>query len=240
MPQPPLLETWSAPLDNPLCLLGCPRSQNSDARIIQRYLYVLANNSQTKLADWVAYVVDADLSGPERRRNWRADPELADDETLEPQDYDDAYSMRGFDLGHQAPLASFAASTHWAETNFLSNITPQNSNLNRGRWARLERAERALAERYDTDVYVITGPLFERPMPSLPHANESMTTPSGYWKVIALADGRVAGFVFENGPGRGSYCNAEREIEEIELRSGLDLFPDAAPQDGSLGSDLGC
>lgn len=240
-PLPPSAEVWGASLDDPHCLDGCPRSRSADARIIHRDLYVLSNNGETKLADWVAYVVSEELSGPERSRTWRADPDLNDEETLEPDDYDEAYPERGFDLGHQAPLASFSASPNWRETNFLSNITPQNSNLNRGRWARLERAERTLSARLDEHVYVVTGPLYESVMPALPNANESMRTPSGYWKIVALADGRYAGFIFENAPARETFCDAERGLAEIEARSGLDLFPSGTTSvSPTLAAGLGC
>ncbi len=209
--------------------------------MIRRQLYVLANNGRTKFADWVAYVVVAGVSGPERNRRWLADPDLPADETLEPADYARAHPELGVDRGHQAPLASFALSPHWAETNYLSNATPQNSNLNRGRWARLERAERLLAEREHASVYVITGPLYEAPMRALPSADEPATVPSGYWKVVAVTDGRVAGFIFANAPGDESYCSDQRAVEEIESRSGLDLFPDASGIDQApLATALGC
>ena len=237
----PEIETWSASLDDPHCQWGCPRSRSAQWRIVQRELYALGNNGETKLADWVAYIVTSALSGgPDRTRNWRADPALPDAETLEPDDYTRA-SDADYDRGHLAPLESVSASPHWADANLLSNITPQNANLNRGRWSRLERAERTLAARDDVEVYVIAGPLYEIEMPPLPSADEAMTTPSGYWKVVSLAEGRLSAFAFDNAPARQSYCEAERSLEEIERRSGLDLFPEAAqPPTASLTAELGC
>ena len=46
-----------------------------------------------------------------------------------------------------------------AETFYLSNVVPQNSNNNAGFWYRLEAYCRALARRYN-GVYVFSGPLF--------------------------------------------------------------------------------
>lgn len=238
---PPSIESWSASLDDPHCLSGCPRSRGAHWRIVQRDLYALGNNGSTKLADWVAYIVSPALSGgPDRPRNWRADPELPEAETLEPGDYRRA-SNADYDRGHLAPLESVSASPHWADANLLSNITPQNANLNRGRWSRLERAERSFAARIDAEVYVIAGPLYETEMPPLPHADEEMSTPSGFWKVVALRDGRLSAFIFDNSPARQSYCEAERSLEEVEERSGLDLLPHMPQQPiASLTTELGC
>ena len=70
--------------------------------------------------------------------------------------------------------------------------TPQRSALNRGAWALLERAVRDLAwSTGAAGVFVATGPLYERPMPPLPGADESHVVPSGYWKVVSVARERT-------------------------------------------------
>lgn len=223
------------------CLLGCPRSAGRANQVIHRHLYTLSNNRETKLADWVAYVVTSDMVGEGQRRDWQVDPDLDATDTLEEGDYEGARAALGVDRGHQAPLASFTGSEYWPETNYLSNVTPQNSNLNQGRWARLEDAERDLAETEDSPVYVVTGPLYEHTMARLPNADEPHRVPSGYWKVIALPDGRATGFVFENRRVRGRYCAFVRPIAEIEQRSGLDLFPETSPSElTSLAPAIGC
>jgi len=226
---------------SPHCLFGCPLATSQDDQIIRRHLYTLANNPHTKFADWVAYVVRVEYQGEEESRNWHVDPDIAPNDTLELQDYRGAPRSLSIDRGHQAPLASFTGSDYWPETNYLSNITPQDSNLNRGRWARLEDAERELAETQDAPIYVLTGPLYEHEMRALPNADEAHRVPSGYWKVVALPDGRVVAFIFANAPGRGRYCAFIRPLAEVEQRSGLDLFPERAPSslDG-LAPEIGC
>lgn len=238
-PTPPASVPFTA-LTSLHCLRLCPSGYPANDEIVERHLYILANNPSTKFADWVAYVVTPGVSGSEGRRRWRPDPALSPADTLEEGDYTDAHDALGIDLGHQAPLATFASSPDWAETNFLSNITPQNSNLNRGRWARLERAERTVAEREHTNVYVITGPLYERAMAPLPHADEPHRVPSGYWKVVALADGRSASFIFDNAPGRERFCADQHAIVEIERRSGLEIVANDNGAAASLAPALGC
>lgn len=179
------------------CLHGCPIGTPDIDDIVVREIYTLASNDITKVADWVAYRVTPDSIGPSGDRNWAADSWLAEDETLEPDDYDGASEALGIDRGHQAPLAAFSGTPFKQQTNILSNITPQGSGMNQAPWQRLEGRENDLARTENVAVYVVTGPLFERMMPPLPHANERHRVPSGYWKVIATTDGRLAAFIMD-------------------------------------------
>lgn len=238
-----------------LCMHGCPSGSPATNNIIIRDIYILSSNDSTKFADWVAYRVTKDTIGQTQKRTWKADPRLADDETLEPKDYDGAFAALKTDRGHQAPLASFTATPSWEATNYLSNITPQKSELNQGPWKKLEDAVRALAKKPDTSaVYVMTGPLYEREMPVLPKADESHKVPSGYWKIIFVEKNgtfKVAAFLFDQETERrAKFCEQRfiTSVRIIESKTGLNFFQ-ALPkteQDKletdplSLLADLGC
>ena len=173
-----------------MCLHGCPAGAPASNDLVMRDIYILSSNDATKFADWVAYRVTKGTIGPSKSRNWKADPELSDDETLEPNDYRGAHAALNTDRGHQAPLASFSGTPSWETTNYLSNITSQKSALNQGAWKNLEDAVRELAEMPGTEaVYVVTGPLYERNMPPLPEADESHLvrdcTKKAYWEQFA-------------------------------------------------------
>lgn len=224
------------------CLHGCPVGAPASDDIVVREIYTLASNPLTKLADWVAYRVTPDTVGPSQQRNWRAVPALAPDETLEEDDYDGASAALHVDRGHQAPLAAFSGTPFWSETNVLSNITPQASALNQGAWQRLEARENALAVAHKLAVYVLTGPLFERLMAPLPAGPALHRVPSGYWKVVATADGRMTAFLFDQQTPRGAdYCGMRAQLQEVVLRARLTLFPGPGapaewrPLDGELG-----
>lgn len=208
------------------CLHGCPLGAPAIDDIIVREIYTLAFNDLTKVADWVAYRITPSTIGPSQSRNWKSDPWLDDDETLEPEDYDGANGALDTDRGHQAPLAAFSGSPFWLETNFLSNITPQKGPLNQGPWQRLEGEERKLVTDENIAVYVLTGPLFERVVAPLPGADERHRIPSAYWKVIATTDGRVASFIMDQDMSRSAdHCTAAVPLEEAELRSRMAFFP---------------
>ncbi|MEQ9190540.1 MAG: DNA/RNA non-specific endonuclease [Alphaproteobacteria bacterium] len=221
-------------IHTPHCLYGCPAGTPSTNDLIVREIYTLSSNDLTKFADWVAYVVTPETIGPSQSRIWRADPLLDPDETLEPEDYTGAHAALGTDRGHQVPLASVSGTPDWETSNYLSNITPQRSDLNQGPWSQLEQAVRDMVTATGNSAYVLTGPLYERPMTPLPGADEPHLVPSGYWKIIAVKDGdqvAVAAFIFEQEtPRSAGYCDGLTTVSDIEARSRLMMFSD-------IGSD---
>lgn len=218
-------------IDAPHCLYGCPMGASSNNNLIVRAAYILSSNDITKFADWAAYRVTPRAAGKSvKRGGYAADPALAPEETLEsrPDDYKGANYRLQTDRGHQAPFAALAGLPKPHALNYLSNITPQKSALNRGAWKNLETAVRRLAK--DTgEVYVMTGPLYQRPMPQLPQADEAHLVPSGYWKIAAVRGDKGgvtwAAFVFpQDTPAGAPYCGYASTIRAIERLTGLEFF----------------
>jgi endonuclease G len=220
---------------------GYPYGTPSTNDLIIRDVYAMSNNDATKFADWVAYrlTVHEVFGELEIERNWRADPWLADEETLEPSpsskdDYKGANSTLDVDRGHQAPLASFKGSRYASQTNLLSNITPQKKDLNQGPWKNLEEQVRDIVRTGKT-IYVMTGPIYGNEMPSLPNANEEHKIPSAYWKVVILETGQSsfehAAFIMTQESARKDKVMSKLvTIDEVEKQTGLDLLwelPDA-------------
>lgn len=209
---------------------GYPFGAASTNDLIIHDIYALSSNDNTKFADWVAYrltvhEVDGDIG---LDRNWKSEEWLDKDETLEASDYTGANGAHDYERGHQAPLGSFKRSVHASQTNHLSNITPQKSELNQGPWKELEDHIRGLAMNGNT-VYVMTGPLYEREMPALPKADEPHKVPSGYWKVVLMPTGsgsfEHAAFIMDQNSARKDAISSKVvSIDEVEKRSGLDLL----------------
>lgn len=233
---------YSAELHTFHCIGSCPEGAAETNDVVVREIYTLSSNDLTRMADWVAYTVTPESIGTSEGRLWAADPTLEADERLSPGDYRGAPRTLHIDRGHQAPLASFAGTPHAADTNFLSNITPQSAALNQGAWVRLENAERALVRSSNEPLYVLTGPLFERLMRPLPNGPQLHRVPSGYWKVVGFRDGRATGFIMDqNLPRDADYCEQRAPLLEIELRARLDLFPsDDSIGDEDIDSEIGC
>lgn len=227
------------------CLAGCPTGAADTNDLVVREIYALSNNKDTKFADWVAYRVTRETIGTSRSldRDWENDELLDESATLETGDYTRAHSTLRTDRGHQAPLASFAGTHFWRVTNILSNVTPQKSELNQGPWARLESAVRDVAHD-EGEVYVVTGPTYDSDQQQLelPEADETHTVPTGYFKVIALSNGRVSSFLFDQDENRQmDYCDGIVDFDDVETATGLDFFPrNEHWPTGNMDAKLGC
>jgi endonuclease G len=214
-------------------IYGIPLGTPATNDLVIRDIYALSSNDSTKLADWVAYRLDPETvtGDTATKRIWKADPWLADEETLEPEDYTGANKALKTDRGHQAPLASFKGTKYWQETNYLSNITPQKSDLNQGPWRVLEERVRAFVKANNI-VYVLTGPLYEKEMRRLPGADEEHRIPSGYWKIIIYQARqndpntlKTAAFIFpQQTPRTADISKYLVTIDEVEKRSNLDVL----------------
>ncbi|ECG8588993.1 DNA/RNA non-specific endonuclease [Salmonella enterica subsp. salamae] len=203
------------------CGVGCPTGGGQQT--IYRDVYTLNNNSVTKFANWVAYNVTKTSQASGRPRNWAQDPDLPPSDTLAPSAYNNAHARLKVDRGHQAPLAGLGGVSDWPALNYLSNITPQKSALNQGAWAALEKGVRELAKQADVSaVHVVTGPLFERHIATLPE-DATVEIPSGYWKVLftgtapSESEGNYAAFIMDqNTPRSGNFCDYQVTVQAIE------------------------
>lgn len=216
-------------------LFSPPEGAPAWSDLIFRDLYVISSNDSTKFADWVAYrLTAAEVVGTlDLERDWRSDPWLDADETLEAgsgssDDYRGAHAAADYDRGHLAPLASFKGSPHASQVNYYSNIVPQKGPFNQGPWQRIEQAERDLVCGGQV-LWVMTGTLYDgAAQPDLPNAGEKHTVPTGFWKIIARMDGGdpwAAAFIFEQSTPRDAEVTDHLvSINEVESRSGLDFF----------------
>ncbi|MFZ9740194.1 MAG: DNA/RNA non-specific endonuclease [Prochlorotrichaceae cyanobacterium] len=188
--------------------------------IVSRDIYCLAADPETKFADFVAFRLDATTIGSSQvktDREWEPDPDLDPAITLEPEDYRGANAAIGTDRGHLAPLASFKGA-NWQQTNYLSNIVPQDSDFNRGVWADLENDIRDMARR--ETIYVVVGTAYLESMPSLPGADEPHVIPSGLWTIVTSSAGTQAWY-FDQDTTAKDPAQGEIPIADLEAMLGI-------------------
>lgn len=246
-------------IHEPFCYAHCcPYMVGENNDIVNNDIYVLSSNRTTKFADWVAYIIEAkninnEIIDDSEKRDWKIDPSLCERYTLNPDDYINAKSLN-YDRGHQAPLGTFVKSAMSEKTNYLSNITPQKSNLNQGAWNNLENAERKLIKEHGYKyVYVVTGPYYDKNelMPKLPNSHLEHLVPNGYWKAILVENnekkiGVVTFKLWQYENKQEPYCNHITDLASIKAITNIEVFPNLNKENISLDAtkqliiDLGC
>ena len=173
-------------------------TSNPNDLLIKRPQYTLSYNESRGTPNWVAYELDARqiVPGQDRCNCFTADPTLPTDKQIFTSDYTNG----GFDRGHMArSFDRTTANADNASTFYLTNIVPQQADLNQGVWAQLENALGDSATKGGRAVYIVTGPLYSRSHGLTFLKNEGkVAVPDSTWK-IALIGPRTAGNPFTRG-----------------------------------------
>ena len=174
-----------------------PAGSSPSDFLIRRSQYVLSYNQSRGTPNWVSYELDARqmVTGQDRCNCFTADPLLPQAAQIFTSDY----TGSGFDRGHMTRSADrTAANVDNAITFYLTNVVPQQGDLNQGVWAQFENmlADTARAGRA---VYIVTGPLYSRSHGLTFVKNEGkIAIPDSTWKV-ALIGPRNGGNPFTHG-----------------------------------------
>ncbi|GJM13221.1 MAG: DNA/RNA non-specific endonuclease [Pseudohongiella sp.] len=231
------------------------------ANVVVHNLYAAGLNGDTGMADWVAYRLTKGAIGVASLlpRFWQPDElvrvsgieELAEAEALgfslaEVSSGGNPYG--GFnepaidveERARLAPMTSFAQTPYWRELNNVSNMVAMPTPLRRGPWLQLEQTLNQIVSE-ENPLGVISGPLFIIDQALSTNINSANLNPAAYFKVI-VADSGIAAFVFTEGLAQTDrYCEQQSNLEQIELMSGLDLFPEQDPvPSAKLLRALGC
>ncbi|MFD2572985.1 DNA/RNA non-specific endonuclease [Spirosoma soli] len=201
-----------------------PAYKPSD-EIVRHEGYTLRFRDEYKEADWVAYpLLPEEINGDTDREGSRfvPDPAVRSGSAL-PADY----TRSGYDRGHLAPAGDFKFSRRMMqETFFMSNMTPQVPEFNRGIWKELEDQIRRWALR-DNGLYVITGPVLKPGLPTIGRTNE-VSVPQKFYKVVLYCNRpeiRMIGFLLNNKGSDSSLKQFVVPVDQIEQLTGIDFFP---------------
>lgn len=210
-------------------LMELPKGSRGEDTMLIHCAYIVNYNKTWRIPDWVAYELTAwETRGEEKRTNrFNEDPQLNSDPV---QWYD--YKRSGYDRGHMAP----AGDMKWSkkamdESFFMTNICPQDSGLNQGRWNDLENAVRRWA-RYDSVVYVVCGPVVEENHKNI-GPNRDIAVPKGFFKVVLRQhkeknqepQWQAIGFYMDNTNLTDDLCTFVKSVDELEELTHLDFFP---------------
>lgn len=201
---------------------GFPTVPAGDTVIHHTY-YTLSYNERYEQPDWVMYKLVKDsllLPKNPRKDHFRSDPEVHSG-SASPADY----KKSGYDRGHLLPAAAMSWSkSALSETFFMSNMSPQAPQFNRGIWKQLESRVRDWAVE-DGELYVITGPVLKGDLPTI-GANE-VAVPQYYYKVILdyrEPEVKAIAFVLSNEKHTEPLQTFAVPIDSVEHLTGIDFF----------------
>lgn len=194
------------------------------SQILVKEGYTVSYNENTRNPNWVAWhLTSAHTSGEWSRKGI---PFMEDKEVKGEQQNNDAYRSTSLpiDHGHMCPAGDNKWSAKAMEQSFLlTNICPQNSNLNRGDWNELEERCRGWARHYG-EIWIVCGPIFY---------NESYTTignkigvPDAFFKVVLRLGKKpkALGFIYPNEGTNHRMSYYVMSVDEVEEKTGIDFF----------------
>lgn len=204
-------------------LLEIPLSKHKHSeQVVYHKGYTVSYNKNLLLPNWVAYQITSEEAQGKlpRSGSFSLDPSL-NEETALPNDY----TSSGWDRGHMAPAGDMKWDEEAMEESFyMSNICPQNRELNGGAWRVLEEAIRKWAIR-DGAIWVVCGPIVDSQCTTI--GKNKVTVPKAFWKVLCKQeDGSYysIGFLFPNEDCKGSIYDYSCSVDDIEKKSGYDFF----------------
>lgn len=202
----------------------------SNDQIVRHQRITLRYREQYEQADWVAYKLTTDEASAYLSREGNKfvpDPLVKTGSAVTTD-----YTRSGYDRGHLAPAGDFNISPDdKQDTFYMSNISPQLGDFNRGIWNDLEQKIRQWAKR-DKELYIVTGPVLKAGLPSIGKYNQ-IAVPAQYYKVIlCLTDEkpRMIGFLMRNEFSNQNLKTFVVAVDDIERLTGIDFFsrlPDA-------------
>ena len=194
-------------------------------QLLYRRSYLVSYNSYTKCPNWVLWELTREHADGDVKR-----PDYAFHEDLEvpaPRAELTDYRGSGYDRGHMCP----AGDNKWDEdamydTFLMTNMCPQNKNLNAGLWNQIEMQCRYWAKKYG-NIYIVCGPVFFKGEHKTIGANK-VFVPDAFFKVVfCLQDSpKGIGFICRNTDGnrkKDYYLNTIKDVERI---TGYTFFPD--------------
>lgn len=210
----------------PACRATTSHANGNDHEVHTYCGFTLCYRESYEVAEWVSYVLTKEetIHVTGRSNNFRKDPAISTGSATLAD-----YKKSGYDRGHLAP----AADMEWSKESvsdsfFMSNMTPQKPDFNRGIWGKLEHQVRDWAKEHG-EVVVITGPILEKPSTGYASiGSNKVAVPEYFYKVLLAKDKNnkyhAIGFILPNTGYDKSFMKFCVTVDEVERRTSLDFF----------------
>lgn len=198
-------------------------------QLLFREAYVVSYNKETKCPNWVLWELTRNHADGNVKR-----PDYAFHEDMEvptPRAELLDYKGCGYDRGHMCP----AGDNKWDqdamyESFLLTNICPQNQQLNSGLWNQLEMQCRYWAKKYGR-LYICCGPIYLKGKHETIGPNRVMV-PDAFFKVVLCLEGTPKGiaFICRNTDGSRKKDYYVNSINQVERITGYTFFPNLSEE----------
>lgn len=191
-------------------------------QVVEREGYALGYSEEHEQALWVQYRftrAENQTRIARRLEDFREDGEIK----TKSASLND-YRRSGYDRGHLAPAADMKWSEKaMSESFLLSNISPQDHEMNAGVWNDVEKFVRYTVNIEDS-IVVVTGPIFKGGEKKI--GANGVTVPWGYYKIIydETEPRKMIAFVVPNKGSSAKLASFVRSVDEVETMTGLDFF----------------
>ncbi len=192
--------------------------------VIQHTNYSLSYSVKDRQAEWVAYRLNVEElnRSVERSDEFREDPKLRQGAVS-----GNDYRRSGYDRGHLAPAADMGFSeVAMKESFYMSNISPQKKDFNRGIWKKMEEQVRNWVRKHG-NLYIVTGGVLTQPMGTIGEKNK-ITVPKYFYKVLLDLEEpgvKAIALLFTNERSDAPLSNFVVTIDSVEALTGIDFFP---------------
>ena len=200
--------------------LGVPGKAD---KIIDRPGYALGYIEYHEQPAWVVYRLTKEQAltkAAKRGNDFKEDPDIPTGSATLAD-----YRRSGYDRGHLAPAADMAYSFKtMGDSFFMSNMSPQKPQFNRGVWKDLEAQVRSFAIS-EHDVYIVTGPILPKTK-AVTIGSNKVTVPTHYYKVVydRTPPEKMIGFILPNDGSDKPLQDFAVTVDAVEAATGLNFF----------------
>jgi endonuclease G, mitochondrial len=205
-------------------------SSKTNTEIVRHKAFILNYRDEYELASWVLHrLVKEAAYGHEGRSNEFLPDPLVESGSAVTQDY----SRSGYDRGHLCPAGDFRHDKALEdETFYMSNMSPQMPDFNRGIWSDLENKVRSWVKKRG-ELIIVTGPILKKGLPTIGRRTQ-IAIPEKFYKIIYDPTREEAiAFLFPNEASVDLVKSFTISIDELEAITGIDFFaklPDSLEQ----------
>lgn len=204
-----------------------PAPIGRDEIILFKNSFIVSYNMNTRCPNYVAWRLypQRTKGSVQRLEEFSGDDVIAEGSRVETFDFNGS----GYDRGHMCPAGDNKHDElSMAQSFLMTNICPQNHDLNEGDWKELEEQCRMWAKNY-SDLFIVCGPIFDSRNPRRigKRRNMKVAVPDRFFKVVLMMghEPKSIGFIYPNRETKKDMRDYCVSVDEVEKITGIDFFP---------------